>query len=177
MYAVSPIIAILSLTLFDIWIEPEPLTTAETLLDISERILIVIAMVAIAWNMSRIEKVKTEQTTLHTNLERAIARGEEWREKSRKQIGQMGQAIIAQFEVWELSPAETDIAGLILKGASLREIAVARETSEVTIRQQAQGIYRKSGLTGRVELSAYFLESLFEVAEFRNAVEQPEYKI
>ena len=34
-----------------------------------------------------------------------------------------------------------------------------------TILQQAQSIYRKSGLSGRAELSAYFLERLFAEAE------------
>jgi DNA-binding NarL/FixJ family response regulator len=50
----------------------------------------------------------------------------------------------------------------MLKGAALCEIATCRQTSETTIRQQAQAIYRKSGLSGRAELSAYFLGSLFE---------------
>ncbi len=53
----------------------------------------------------------------------------------------------------------------MLKGMSSKDIALARATSEATIRQQAQGVYRKSGLSGRAELSAYFLESLFTVAE------------
>ena len=66
------------------------------------------------------------------------------------------------IRAWALSPAEADIAGLMLKGASLRDIARLRHTSETTIRQQAQGIYRKSGLSGRSEVAAYFLESLFE---------------
>ncbi len=53
----------------------------------------------------------------------------------------------------------------MLKGVSLREIAVLRRTSEATIRQQAQGIYRKSGLANRSELAAHFLDDLFEAAE------------
>ena len=35
-----------------------------------------------------------------------------------------------------------------------------RQTSERTIREQARALYRKSGLSGRAELSAYFLEDL-----------------
>ena len=61
-------------------------------------------------------------------------------------------------------PAEADIAGLMLKGVPLGDIARLRRTSEVTIRQQAQSVYRKSGLSGRAELAAFFLESLFEDA-------------
>ena len=47
----------------------------------------------------------------------------------------------------------------------MKEIALARDTSEATIRQQAQTVYQKSGLSGRAELSAYFLDSLFSEAE------------
>ena len=65
----------------------------------------------------------------------------------------------------ELTAAERDVAGLILKGMSLKDIALARDTSAATIRQQAQSVYRKAGLTGRAELSAYFLEDLFNVRE------------
>ena len=35
-----------------------------------------------------------------------------------------------------------------------------RETSERTVRQQSLAVYRKAGLTGRAELSAFFLEDL-----------------
>lgn len=51
------------------------------------------------------------------------------------------------------------------QGASLKDIALARDTSEAPIRRQAQFICRKSGLSGRVELSAYFLENLFETTD------------
>ncbi len=62
-------------------------------------------------------------------------------------------------------PAEADIAGPMLKGLPLRDIAALRRTSETTIRQQAQAIYRKSGLSGRAELAAYFLNSPFDARQ------------
>lgn len=39
-------------------------------------------------------------------------------------------------------------------------MARARGTSERTARQQALAVYRKAGLAGRAELSAFFLEDL-----------------
>ncbi len=72
------------------------------------------------------------------------------------------EAIVSQFEEWGLSTAERDIAFLLLKGLTIQEISEIRETSERTIRQQASGIYKKSGLSGRTQLSAFFLEDLFE---------------
>lgn len=52
------------------------------------------------------------------------------------------------------------MALLLLKGLSFKEIAAVRENSERTNREQARGVYRKAGVTGRAELSAWFLEDL-----------------
>lgn len=66
-----------------------------------------------------------------------------------------------QFEQWSLSKSEQEVALLLLKGLSLKEISQIRGTKEKTIRQQASTIYQKSNLKGRHELSAYFIEDLF----------------
>ncbi|MBL7372644.1 hypothetical protein INQ23_25325, partial [Escherichia coli] len=57
-----------------------------------------------------------------------------------------------------LSHAEADIAWFMLRGLPLREIAALRGTSERTVRQQAQAIYRKAGLEGRSDLAGRVLE-------------------
>lgn len=68
--------------------------------------------------------------------------------------------ITRQLGEWSLSAAEIEIGWMILKGLQFKEIAAARGTSERTVRQQAQAIYAKSGLTSRTEFSAFFLENL-----------------
>ncbi len=73
--------------------------------------------------------------------------------------GRMRQ-IDKDFDKWSLSAAEKEIALLLLKGLRLQDIADLRHTSERTVRQQAQAIYRKAGLVGRTDLSAYFVEDL-----------------
>lgn len=65
-----------------------------------------------------------------------------------------------QFEEWELTPSEQEIAHLLLKGLSFREIAEIRETKEKTVRHQATGVYTKSGVCGRNEFAAWFFEDL-----------------
>ncbi|MPY91348.1 MAG: hypothetical protein GEU99_25990 [Luteitalea sp.] len=72
----------------------------------------------------------------------------------------LATAIDAQFERWHLTSAEREVALLILKGLSHKEIAEVRQTTERTIRQQAQAIYGKANLSGRAALSAFFLEDL-----------------
>lgn len=62
------------------------------------------------------------------------------------------------FDEWKLSGAEADIAWFMLRGLPLREIATLRGTSERTVRQQAQAIYRKAGLEGRSDLAGRVLE-------------------
>ena len=63
-----------------------------------------------------------------------------------------------------MSAAEKEVAFLLLKGLSLKEIAIARRTSEKTARVQSSAVYAKSGLAGRSELSAFFLEDLLPPA-------------
>jgi DNA-binding NarL/FixJ family response regulator len=156
---------IFGLAALDLLREPELPPWQEILLDLAEKVVLVAAMGAVAWTVYGVIDLRESQVAIANNIARSIAQGEAWRVQRRCEIAAMGQAIEDQFREWHLSVAEVDVAGLMLKGASLKEIAVARDTSEATIRQQAQAIYRKSGLSGRAELSAYFLESLFEEAE------------
>lgn len=85
---------------------------------------------------------------------------ERWRAGSRKYLDGLSLSISLQLDQWQLSGAEKEVAFLLLKGLSLKEIAAARHTSEKTARVQSGAVYAKSGLAGRSELSAYFLEDL-----------------
>lgn len=68
------------------------------------------------------------------------------------------EVIQQQFLDWGLTLSEQQVAMLLLKGLSFKEIAVVRDTREKTVRQQASTIYGKSGLEGRHAFSAWFLE-------------------
>jgi DNA-binding CsgD family transcriptional regulator len=95
-----------------------------------------------------------------TDLAEARAAAARWRAESRDLIAGLSIAIEAQFRRWELSKAEGEVALLLLKGMSHKEIARMRDTSERTVREQARAVYRKSALSGRAGLSAFFLEDL-----------------
>ncbi len=146
-------------------VDPGPIGNAELALDFFESALLVGVMMASALVVLRMTDLERNTAGMHADLERARRDGESWRRQSRRLVSSLTDAISQQFDAWGLTPAEADIAGLMLKGMSLKEIAALRKTSEATIRQQAQGIYRKSALSNRAELSAYFLEDLFGVAE------------
>ena len=51
-------------------------------------------------------------------------------------------------------------ADAILKGLGHKEAADLLRRSERTVRQHAVAVYRKAGVAGRAELSAFFLEDL-----------------
>ena len=97
--------------------------------------------------------------------ELARAQGQHWRREARVFIDGLGQAIDAQFSHWGLTDAEREVALLLLKGLSLKEISTVRSTSERTVRTQARALYGKAGLEGRAALSAFFLEDLRVPAE------------
>lgn len=67
-----------------------------------------------------------------------------------------------QFQEWGLTESEQQVALLLLKGLSLKEVSVVRNTKEATVRQQASTIYSKSNLVGRHEFAAWFLEDFLE---------------
>lgn len=71
-----------------------------------------------------------------------------------------GNAADRQFDEWQLTPAEREVALLLLKGYSHKHIAAATGRSERTARQHAVAVYQKAGMTSRAELSAFFLEAL-----------------
>lgn len=84
----------------------------------------------------------------------------EWRNETQILLQGLGASIDKQFDRWRLSPAEKEIGLFLLKGLSHKEVAYLRGVSEATARQQARSIYKKAGLAGRHDLSAFFLEEL-----------------
>ena len=73
----------------------------------------------------------------------------------------MSESIDMQLNQWNLTRSEKEVAFLLIKGLSTKEIAEYRSTAEKTTRAQATAIYSKSGLSGRSQLAAFFLEDLF----------------
>lgn len=83
-----------------------------------------------------------------------------WKSHAQNHINGLSDAIDAQLSNWKLTSAEKEIALLLLKGLSFKEVAEARNATERTVRQQSLEIYKKSGLAGRAEFAAFFLEDL-----------------
>lgn len=129
-------------------------------LEIIEISLIVTASLATLMLFSRVEDQERTQQQLIRDITLARQEGAEWRSRVQELMRGLSGAIDLQFSRWDLTPAEKDVALLLLKGFSHKEIAKLRGRAERTVRQQALAIYRKSNLNGRATLAAYFLEDL-----------------
>jgi DNA-binding CsgD family transcriptional regulator len=117
------------------------------------------ARLVIHWQQ-REQELQAESEALAKQLQVSVLETTRWKREAGDLLAGLGVAIDAQFERWLLSPAEREIALLLLKGLSHKEIAAVRHVGEATVRQQSQGIYRKSGLANRSDLAAFFLEDL-----------------
>lgn len=127
---------------------------------IVEAVIIPLAGLGLYLVWRGVVKVHESNQVLQSNLREVSAKAAIWKEEAGKHLKGLSDAIDSQLSRWGLSTAEKEIALLVLKGLSHKEIATIRNTSERTVRKQALAVYEKSGLSGRAQLSAFFLEDL-----------------
>ncbi len=144
----------------EMWRVDEPVTTGEIVGDLLETALLAGAVTLTALTSIETREFRRERQRLVDDLARARRDGEQWRSTVRDYLEGLASAINRQFGDWRLTQAESEIAMLMLKGFSHKEIARMRNCSAATIRQHATSIYRKSGLSSRAQMTAYFLEDL-----------------
>ena len=144
--------------------EPD-LTPLELLFEVVEISPIVLTSVGVVLLFQIAGRQRDDHVKVIRDLELARAQGQRWRNDARAFLNGLGEAIEVQFTRWNLTEAEREVALLLLKGLSHKEVATVRAVSERTVREQARSIYSKSGLTGRAALSAFFLEDLLAPIE------------
>lgn len=141
-------------------IDEQEIQLLELGLELVEISLLVAASVATLTLFTRVEDQELTQQQMAREITLARQEGAQWRERVHDLMRGLSAAIDQQFDRWELTAAEKDVALLLLKGFSHKEAAQLRGRAERTVRQQALAIYRKSNLSGRAALAAYFLEDL-----------------
>jgi len=102
---------------------------------------------------------------LQSDLEGTRADLARWRNEAKELLGGLRGVIDVQFKTWGLTSAQSEVALLVLKGFSYKEIADVRQTTERTVRNQALALYRKAGVANRAEMAAFFIEDLLEPPE------------
>lgn len=120
------------------------------------------------WWRARRSLAETRQA-----LEAQAAERDAWRESARSALEGLGQAMNERFDTWGLTPAEREVALGLLKGKGHKVIAYETGRSERTVRQHAVAVYQKSGLGGRAELSAFFLEGVMLPEQTRPTAPSP----
>jgi hypothetical protein len=89
------------------------------LVDIIPIVLVSVGVVLLI----KITAQQREQTlTVVRDLEVARLQGQQWRSEARTLLNGLGDAIDEQFKRWNLTEAEREVALLLLKGLSLKEI-------------------------------------------------------
>jgi DNA-binding CsgD family transcriptional regulator len=94
------------------------------------------------------------------DLAARVAERDDWRRRAEGALASLSTAIDEQFDAWKLTRAEREVALMLLKGDGHKQAAARLGRSERTVRQHAVEVYRKSGLQGRAELAAFFLQDL-----------------
>lgn len=114
------------------------------------------------WRKTAVELRNTRASLAvsRRDLAARVAERDEWRQRAEAALVGFSVAIDQQFDAWKLSRAEREVALMLLKGEGHKQAAAHLGRSERTVRQQAVEVYRKSGLQGRAELAAFFLQDL-----------------
>lgn len=118
------------------------------------------AVAMTAWLWRGWWRAENRAGALRRSLAERQAERDAWRSRAERALEGLGRAVDEQFRAWQLTPAEREVALLLLKGHGHKQIAAATGRSERTVRQHAVAVYQKSGLQGRAELAAFFLEDL-----------------
>lgn len=74
----------------------------------------------------------------------------------------MQDVIDRHFDEWKLTASERDVAGLMVKGLSISEIAGVRGSAEGTVKAHLNAIYRKASARNRAEVLSHIMDTLID---------------
>jgi DNA-binding CsgD family transcriptional regulator len=154
----------------DLWLDgPQPPGSFHV---VFESALLVGSLAAMVWLWAGWVRTRRSLAGARADSEAHRSERDAWRVRAEKLLRGLGDEIDVQLRRWNLTPTERETALFLLKGYGHKEIAALTGRSERTVRQHAVAVYRKSGLGGRAELSAFFLEDLLLPAQVDRSEEQ-----
>jgi DNA-binding NarL/FixJ family response regulator len=121
-------------------------------------VLLCLLLAGLLWRRWRLASRALART--RSALASREAERDAWAAAAAEAVRGFGDAIEQQFADWGLTPAERQVAMLMLEGLGHRQIAKETGRSERTVRQHAVAVYDKSGLDGRAALAGFFLRGL-----------------
>jgi DNA-binding CsgD family transcriptional regulator len=93
-------------------------------------------------------------------LRRLMDRNRHVEEQLKIASGAFHELLNQNFDAWDLTGSEKDVALLAIKGLGIQEISEIRVTKQGTVKAQLNAIYRKAGVNGRPQLISIFVEEL-----------------
>ena len=129
-----------------------------------EGLLLALSGAVFGGGIRQLVQARQKIESLKSDVEKLNEEKEKWKGETHQLLAGLSVKIENQFAYWKLTPAETEVGFLLLKGFSLKEVADMRKTKLKTVQQQSQSIYQKTGLASRSELAAFFLEDLLPPA-------------
>ncbi len=127
-----------------------------------ESAVLAVGLAGSVWMALRYRAMAVETRALAVHLAASREEAQQWKRDNLALVRGLSESIDRQLDRWALTPAEKEVALLLLKGLSHKEVGAARAVGEATVRQQAAAIYKKAGLGGRNDLAAFFLEDLLQ---------------
>lgn len=128
---------------------------------ILEAVVIVVGIAGVLLITRRLmTRFKSEIQRNQEDIAKLQKQSAKWKAEAQSVLHGLAIQIDRQFTDWSFTPAEKEVALLLIKGLSSKEIAKIRSTGERTVRLQSSALYKKSGISGRAELAAFFLEDL-----------------
>ncbi len=146
------------LVVWDIAIDLVAGTTATHLA--IEFIIMLAAITGAFWSLGQFRTARRLEKDLQQNPEKASEETSNWKGNEQSVLDEFRVVIDKQLTEWNYSAKEKEMAFYLLKGLSLKEIAELKGGTYISVKQQAHLLYRKAGLGGRTELSAFFLDRI-----------------
>ena len=115
----------------------------------SEGFFVIALVYILIFQIKEIRTMEVEIKTSHQELE--VLKGGLTRE------------IEKQFNSWQLTPSEKEVAWLILKGISYSDIAKVKDISKRTVDQHSGSIFKKSNSSNRHEFVSGFIEEILTI--------------
>lgn len=107
------------------------------------------------WRGVQLRLIKAEST-----IQDLREKQKEFRSRNDEILAGMRKAVREQYALWKLTPTEASLADSLIRGYTIEEIAAMGNKSRNTVRNQAAALYEKSGMTGRNDLTAFFLSDI-----------------
>ncbi len=126
-----------------------------------ELVMVGFCLIWICYQLSVVIRKRQKVERLNLELSKVSTERDYYLHKISSIKADFQETVDNQFNLWGLSSGEKDIALLLIKGLSMKEIAQLRSSNESTVRQQSLSIYKKSQLSNRQHLAAFFLDDLF----------------